>query len=83
MGPISAFTRAGACSAPALSISCTMRLPMITASAICAMARADSASLMPKPTPTGRLVAARMRGRCAAMSATSALFTPVTPFNDT
>src|SRR5204863_2621683 len=77
MGASSALTRATACSAPAFSISCTIRVPMITASAIFDIASADSASLMPKPTPMGSLETARSLGSWAATSAVSTDLTPV------
>jgi hypothetical protein len=60
-----------------------MRLPMTTASAVRATARADSASRIPKPTPIGRLVAARIFGMRAATSSRSSVFAPVTPFSET
>ena len=55
----------------ARSISSTMRLPMTTASAKRAMARAVCGSRMPKPTPTGTVVRARMRTSMRSTSAVS------------
>jgi hypothetical protein len=61
----------------------TIALPTITASATSATRAAVSASLMPKPTPTGRSTADRMRARCSATSAVSRFAAPVTPLTET
>ena len=71
MGLRNALTRATAPSALPASISWMIRLPITTASAACATLRADSASRIPKPTPTGSRVAARVGGERAAPSGTS------------
>src|SRR5215208_1814837 len=62
MGFKNFITRETASSGLPASISWMMRLPMTTASAAFANCRADSASRMPKPTPMGNRVAARMAG---------------------
>jgi hypothetical protein len=53
MGARNRATRASSWSRGAFSISWISALPMTTASATAATARALSASRIPKPTPTG------------------------------
>src|SRR6185369_14313574 len=83
IGFSNALTRATASAGPAASISWMMRLPMTTASALRATARADSASRIPNPTPIGSRVAARIFGRWAATSERSSEPAPVTPLRET
>src|SRR6185312_8115395 len=65
------------------AMACTMRLPITTASATRATRAAVAPSRMPKPTPTGTFVRARMRFSIASTSAVSMCAAPVTPFSDT
>src|SRR5581483_2272729 len=83
MGARKFFTRATACAGSPASISWMMRLPIPTASAVWAMRLADSASRMPKPTPIGSLVAARIFGMRVPISPRSRCAAPVTPRRDT
>src|SRR5260221_23288 len=83
MGLRNAFTRETACSGAPASISWMIRLPITTASAVSATRRADSASRMPKPTPIGRRVAARIFGMRAATSDRSRCAAPGTPRSET
>jgi hypothetical protein len=48
-----------------------------------ATAAAVAASRIPKPTPTGTPVRARISGMRAATAATSSAAEPVTPFSET
>ena len=75
--------RAAAPSGGPFSISWMMRLPMTTASACSAIARAVPASRMPKPTPTGSEMCRRIAASLRATSAMSRWPAPVTPFSDT
>src|SRR5262249_12616324 len=77
------LTRSAAPAGAPASISWMMRLPITTASADCAMLRADSASRMPKPTPIGSRVAARIFGILCAISPMSMCAAPVTPRSET
>src|SRR2546427_1177616 len=70
-------------SGEACSISWIIRLPITTASAIRATARAVWPSRMPNPTPTGSLVLPRIAGNFAATSSKSRCLAPVTPRSDT
>src|SRR6202007_3152395 len=70
-------TRSGAPSAAPSPTSVTMRLPITTASAPCATWRAVAPSRMPKPTPTGSAVRARMRCTIASTSRVSMCDAPV------
>ncbi|HMS81510.1 MAG TPA: hypothetical protein PKC20_18710 [Burkholderiaceae bacterium] len=54
-----------------------------TASACRAIAAAVAPSRMPKPTPTGSPVAARIAGSADITASTSSAAEPVTPFSDT
>src|SRR6266571_1580223 len=67
----------------ACSISWIILLPITTASAIWATARAVCPSRMPSPTPTGSLVLPRIAGNFAATSSKSRCLAPVTPRSDT
>src|SRR5581483_393266 len=82
IGRRNVLTRASA-SAGAASISWIRRLPITTASAVSATRRADSASRMPKPTPIGRWVAARICGMRLLTSERSRCAAPVTPRSET
>ena len=65
------------------AISSTSAEPTTAASATRAMAAARSGVRMPKPTATGRPVAARMRATAGATAASSASSVPVTPATET
>ncbi len=73
----------GASSRAALSSSCTSALPITTASATSATARAVRASRMPKPTPTGSFTCALIPGIICWTVPMSKWPAPVTPFSDT
>src|SRR5688572_23885158 len=75
--------RSAACFGGASAISCTMRLPITTASATRPTRCAVAGSRMPKPTPTGTCVRLRMRATIASTSRVSMFAAPVTPFSDT
>jgi hypothetical protein len=68
---------------PALSISCTMRVPMITASAIFAIRKRRRRILDAKADADRQLGGGAQPRKWVAMSAASAVFTPVTPLSDT
>src|SRR5438105_715908 len=80
---ITSSARAPARSGGASASTCTMRLPITTASATRATRLAVAPSRMPKPTPTGIAVWARMRRIIASTSRVSMWAAPVTPLSDT
>ena len=64
-------------------IAKTSALPTITASASLAIRAAESASLMPNPTPSGKSVMARISLSLRPTPSTSSVAAPVTPLSET